>query len=111
LLGVPTANLFLPGSLATPAPAVYATSARLADGDPAEPWRKAVTSFCRNPTFDGSVLTMETHILDFSADIYGRSLEVRFLEDMRGEKHFPGIDELCEQLHADIERRRAMPGI
>ncbi len=109
LLGVPTANLFLPENLATPAPAVYATSARLADGDPGEPWRKAVTSFCKNPTFDGSVLTMETHLLDFSEDIYGRSLEVRFLEEMRGEKRFPGIAELCAQLHADIERRRAMP--
>ena len=109
LLGIPTANLAFGQGIATPAPAVYATSARLCDGGSGEPWHKSVTSFCKNPTFDGSALTMETHLLDFSADIYGRTLEVRFLGKMRGDRRFSSIDGLIAQLHADIGQRRAMP--
>ncbi len=108
VLGVPTANLDLPPGLAVPAPSVYATSARICGGGKDEPWRKSVTSFCKNPTFGGNALTMETHILDFSADIYGKTLEVRFLAQMRTEKRFSGIGELAAQLQADIRQRRAM---
>jgi riboflavin kinase/FMN adenylyltransferase len=108
VLGVPTANLDLPPGLAVPAPSVYATSARICGGGKDEPWRKSVTSFCKNPTFGGNALTMETHILDFSADIYGKPLEVRFIAQMRTEKRFSGIGELAAQLQADIRQRRAM---
>lgn len=110
LLGIPTANLDLPDSQAMPAPAVYATSARLLDGPegPGE-WLMSVTSFCKNPTFDGSHLTLETHIMDFSADIYGRQLEVRFLAELRKDRRFNGLDALIAQLHADMEERRSLP--
>lgn len=110
LLGIPTANLDLPDSQAMPAPAVYATSARLLDGpDGPEGWRMSVTSFCKNPTFDGSHLTLETHIMDFSGDIYGRQLEVRFLAELRKDRRFDGLDALIAQLHADMEERRGLP--
>ena len=110
LLGVPTANLDLGDAQAMPAPAVYATSARLLDGPEEERgWRMAVTSFCKNPTFDGTHLTLETHILDFHGDIYGRQLEVRFMAELRKEKRFNGLDALIEQLKADMAQRRTMP--
>lgn len=69
----------------------------------------AVTSFCRNPTFDGSGLTLETHLMDFSGDIYGRKLEVRFLAELRKDRRFDGLDALVAQLHDDMRRRRNLP--
>lgn len=110
LLGIPTANLDMPDAQAMPVPAVYATSARLLDGpDGPEAWRMSVTSFCKNPTFDGSHLTLETHIMDFSGDIYGRQLEVRFLAELRKDRKFNGLDALIAQLHADMDERRGLP--
>ena len=110
LLGVPTANLDLVDAQAMPAPAIYATSARLLDGAEEERgWRMAVTSFCKNPTFDGTHLTLETHILDFQGDIYGRQLEVLFMGELRKEKRFNGLDALIAQLKADMDQRRTMP--
>ena len=110
LLGVPTANLDLDDAQAMTAPAIYATSARLLDGPEEERfWRMAVTSFCKNPTFDGTHLTLETHILDFQGDIYGRQLEVRFMGELRKEKRFNGLDALIAQLKADMDQRRSMP--
>lgn len=110
LLGVPTANLDLDDAQAMPAPAIYATSARLLDGPEEERvWRMAVTSFCKNPTFDGTHLTLETHLLDFQADIYGRQLEVCFMGELRKEKRFNGLDALIVQLKADMDQRRNMP--
>ena len=110
LLGVPTANLDVDDAQAMPAPAAYATSARLLDGPEEERiWRMSVTSFCKNPTFDGTHLTLETHLLDFQDDIYGRQLEVRFMGELRKEKRFNGLDALIAQLKADMDQRRTMP--
>ena len=109
LLGIPTANLDVPHTQAMTAPAVYATSARLLDGEGAGVWHMSVTSFCKNPTFDGSVLTLETHIMDFSEDIYGRELEVKFLAKLRQDRRFDGLDALIAQLHADMDERRSLP--
>ena len=101
VLGVPTANLDIP-NVALPRPAVYATTIRLPDGR----LLPAVTSFGKNPTFHGEKLTLETHILDFSEDLYGKTLEVAFLTELRQEKKFAGPDELMAQLQQDILRRR-----
>lgn len=110
LLGVPTANLDVGDTQAMPVPAIYATSARLLDGPEEERgWRMSVTSFCKNPTFGGTHLTLETHILDFSGDIYGRQLEVRFVAELRKERRFNGLDALIAQLKADMEARRPLP--
>ena len=110
LLGIPTANLDVEDSQAMPTPAAFATSARLLDGPESErEWRMAVTSFCKNPTFEGTHLTLETHILDFSGDIYGRQLEVRFVSELRKEKRVNGLDALIAQLHADMAERRKLP--
>ena len=109
LLGIPTANLDVPHTQAMTAPAVYATSARLLDGAGAGEWHMSVTSFCKNPTFDGAALTLETHIMDFSCDIYGRELEVRFLARLRQDRRFDGLEALIAQLHADMAERRRLP--
>ena len=69
----------------------------------------SVTSFCKNPTFGGTVLTLETHVMDFSADLYGQELEVRFMAELRKDRRFSGLDALIAQLHADMEVRRTLP--
>lgn len=111
LLGVPTANLERVGVM-MPRPAVYASTARVVDGGKALP---AVTCFSRNPTFQAGAgmaaedeLILETHILDFSGDLYGCELEVAFVERVRDARKFQGPEELVAQLHADIEARRAL---
>lgn len=107
LLGVPTANLGHTGVM-LPRPAVYATTARLMDGGEALP---AVTCFSRNPTFqtgEEDEPTLETHILDFNGDLYGRELEVAFVKLIREARKFAGPEELVAQLRADIEERRDM---
>ena len=109
LLGIPTANLLPSDNQVMPPPAAYATSARLIDADGKKNWQKAVTSFSKNPTFNGTAMTIETHILDFDEDIYGHTLEVRFLSKLRSERRFESFQELKRQLHADIAQRREIP--
>ncbi len=109
LLGIPTANLDVPASMAMPVPAVYATSTRLWEGRKPGSWYMSVTSFGRNPTFEGAFLTLETHLMDFSADLYDRELEVCFLAELRKEHRFNGLEALIAQLHADMDARRKLP--
>lgn len=110
LLGFPTANVEVEG-LMMPRPAVYATSARLLTGG-SNADMPSVTSFGRNPTFQatggGAELTLETYLLDFSADIYGETLEISFLKTLRAERKFAGPEELVRQLRADVEERRKL---
>jgi riboflavin kinase / FMN adenylyltransferase len=117
-LGFPTANLILPaGSL--PPPGVYfARAARLelpglgerAMVVPAEKpsFLPAVVNIGRRPTFGAEgKLIMETHILDFEGDLYGRHIEVEILERHRDECRFSGTEALIAQIRRDVEARRA----
>jgi riboflavin kinase/FMN adenylyltransferase len=49
---------------------------------------------------------VETHLIDFDADLYGQTLRVAFVERMRGEKRFESSDALVEQMHRDVARAR-----
>jgi riboflavin kinase / FMN adenylyltransferase len=53
------------------------------------------------PTFDGTEQTIEVHLFDFDQDLYGNTIQVHFIERIRNEKQFSGVDELTEQLKAD----------
>jgi riboflavin kinase/FMN adenylyltransferase len=96
-LGFPTANLKLDDSLILPLRGVYSGVARVRQGE-----YKAVISIGRRPTvgeFENDLV--EVHILDFSDDIYGETLDVLFLDRLREEKKFSSLDELKEQIKAD----------
>ena len=97
-LGFPTANLDLSG-LALPPHGVYAVHAE-ADGRR----YRSVLNIGLRPTLDRPEpqLRVEAHLIDFTDDLYGRELEVTFLEKLRDEKKFASLGELREQIARDI---------
>jgi riboflavin kinase/FMN adenylyltransferase len=100
LLGFPTANLKLIDEL-TPKPGVYATEV-FVDGQRHE----GATNIGYSPTFKNGTFSVETHILDFSGDIYGKFIQVRFIQRLRDEKAFSGPDQLSAQIRKDAEQAR-----
>jgi riboflavin kinase / FMN adenylyltransferase len=94
-LGFPTANFVPDDRLAIPGHGVYAA---FADGVPA-----AVNVGVR-PTFEsGRGVLVETYLIDREEDLYGRTLRVAFVERLRGERRFPGAEELVAQMRRDVE--------
>jgi riboflavin kinase/FMN adenylyltransferase len=81
-----------------PPAGVYATRARL--GVERFP---AVTSVGRNPTFGGGQLTVETHLLDFSRDLYEQELRIDFVERLRDERRFATPSDLIRQIEHDVQ--------
>ena len=69
--------------------------------------RPGVASLGTRPTVNGVETLLETYLLDFSGDLYGRSIEVEFLAWQRGEEHFDSLDALREQIAADVAAARA----
>ncbi|MCA0427853.1 MAG: bifunctional riboflavin kinase/FAD synthetase [Bacteroidetes bacterium] len=55
----------------------------------------------KNPTFPEKGRSMEVHIFDFTEDIYNQSIRVSFVDKLREEKKFSGIEELQSQLNRD----------
>ena len=100
-IGFPTANL-RPGDLIVPAKGVYV--ARIVIEGVLHP---AVVNVGVNPTFGGEALGIETHVLDFSGDLYGRDVEVRFCRRVREEMTFPSVDDLVERIRGDVSVARA----
>ena len=104
-VGIPTANVAVPGGRLVPANGVYAGTAS-ADG---QQWR-AVTNVGLRPTFEGKTRTVEVHLLDADegTDLYGHDLTVTFEHRLRDEQRFDGIDALVDQIHADIATARTL---
>ncbi len=94
----PTLNL-KPEQELLPAQGVYVTRTRI-DGE--EKTRRSVTNIGMRPTFNGSGVTVETHLLNFSEEIAPRRIEVHFWKRLRSEKKFNGPDELRAQIGKDI---------
>ncbi len=98
-LGFPTANLH-PQNRVIPRGGVYVT-ATLID----EQWRRSVTNIGTRPTFETAAETsVETFIMDWSGDLYGDVVRVRFLHRLRDEKKFNSVDELKSQIEHDVAR-------
>ncbi|MDZ7693398.1 MAG: bifunctional riboflavin kinase/FAD synthetase [Balneolaceae bacterium] len=100
-IGYPTANLKPehPNKI-IPKDGVYAVKVRV-DNE----WYKGMMNIGTRPTFeDKEKRALEVHIFDFDQEIYGKAVQVRFVERIRDEKKFDGIKELKAQLEADKER-------
>ncbi len=106
-LGFPTANLRIPDEIQLPADGIYAGWFERADGTV----HPTAMSLGHRPTFyerpEGAPL-LECNLLDFSGDLYGEAVRVRFVERLRGEIKFDGIDPLIAQMAADVEQTRAL---
>ena len=87
---------------ALPADGAYAVRILCPDG---KEW-SGVANVGDNPTFGGDPLRIEAHLLDFSGDLYGLRLVVRFIERLRGEEKFPSAEALVQQIKKDEERAR-----
>jgi riboflavin kinase/FMN adenylyltransferase len=106
-LGFPTANLAPDSEGYVPADGVYA--ARVLVGDTTYP---AAVSVGHNPTFEGvPEKQVEAHLLDVSMDLYGQELTVMFVDWVRGNVAFEGIDALIEHIRADVVRTREVLGL
>ncbi|MBK8904644.1 MAG: bifunctional riboflavin kinase/FAD synthetase [Anaerolineaceae bacterium] len=102
-IGFPTANVdFWPEQL-LPANGVYATYAWL-DNER----HLAATNVGVRPTVNGHAVTVEAHLLDFDADIYGRTLRLEFIDRVRPEMKFAGLDALKAQIAADVDQVRQL---
>jgi len=106
-LGFPTANLAPHSEGFVPADGVYA--ARVLVGDELYP---AAVSVGNNPTFDGvPAKQVEAHLLDVSMDLYDREVTVYFVDWVRGNVRFEGLDALIEHIRADVVRTREILGL
>ncbi len=102
-IGFATANLDIWDEQMLPANGVYAGWARVGDEV-----LMAVANVGRRPTFEGQIVRLEAHLLDFDRSIYGERLELAFVERLRDEQRFDGIDALVAQIHRDAEQGRAL---
>jgi riboflavin kinase / FMN adenylyltransferase len=98
-IGFPTANLQTDNELVPP-DGVYATTMAV-DGVV----HAGLTNIGMRPTFGETVRTIETHLLKFDGDLYGKRVRLAFVQRLRDERRFEDVDALRAQIEAD--RRRA----
>jgi riboflavin kinase/FMN adenylyltransferase len=91
-LGYPTANLDLTEEIVIPGKGVYAT---LTDGRP------SMTNVGNKPTFGEESQSIETHILDYDNDLYGKILKLEFIHKIRDIEKFPNLEALIQELGRD----------
>lgn len=110
-IGFPTANI-APATTrhALPAKGVYAVRVglRRAQG---MVWHAGVANLGRRPTFDGGRLLLEAHLFNVTLDLYGQRLDVVFLERIRDEMTFDGIEALKAQIGRDCLEARRINGL
>ena len=102
-LGFPTANLLTSANAAIPADGIYAAWVTRDRDRVAYP---AAVSVGTNPTFSGKERRVESFILDFTGDIYGERIAVDFVERLREQRTYSGVEPLVAQIHDDVAQAR-----
>jgi riboflavin kinase / FMN adenylyltransferase len=102
-LGYATANL----RLERRRPALEGIFAVRVSGAGLEGW-PGVASLGTRPTVNGVEPLLEAHLFDYEGDLYGREIEVQFVEKLRDEEKFDTLDALVEQMHRDAATARGM---
>jgi riboflavin kinase/FMN adenylyltransferase len=101
-MGTPTVNQLLPEGGIALRRGVYVTES-LVNGE----WLRSVTNVGVRPTVnDGGGVNCETYLLNFSGDLYGRQMTVKFLKFIRDEQKFEDTDALWRQIRADVQLAR-----
>jgi riboflavin kinase/FMN adenylyltransferase len=100
-IGIPTANVEIPAGKAIPANGVYACWAWV-DGEK----HRAVVNIGVRPTFTGGEVLprVEAHLLEYAADLYGKTVTLEFVERLRSEQKFTSVEALIAQIQADIQK-------
>lgn len=97
-LGFPTANISTKSYLVFPKKGVYITKVKIEGCI-----YSSLTNIGNNPTFgDNDDISIETFILDFDKDIYGKEIEVFFIKKIRNEKKFSTVEELVAEMKKDL---------
>lgn len=126
-IGVPTANLQVDENRLWPLDGVYATRTTVLTTDLEENKQPtaakkqtfdSVTNLGTRPTVNGTEHRFETHLLDFpptnghglleSDNLYGKTLAVEFIDRLRGEQRFDGLEALTNQIQQDIQQARTV---
>ena len=100
-LGYPTANLETSPRLLLPGQGIYAGRARV-EGE----WHIAAIDVGTNPTFGVDPLHVESFLLDFDGDIWGKPMSVEFWARLRDEERFDSTEALVEQMDRDVALTR-----
>jgi len=100
-LGYPTANIRL-GRRVSPLAGIFAVRVQ---GVAEQPW-PGVASLGLRPTVDGREMLLEANLFDFSGDLYGRHLDIAFVQKLRDEEKFADLAALTAQMHRDAAAAR-----
>jgi riboflavin kinase / FMN adenylyltransferase len=103
-LGYPTANI-KPDKKLCPPDGVYAVFCKFSDHV-----YPSVMNIGMNPTFHDRKTSFEVHVLDFSEELYGSTIQLFFIERLRSEQTFGTVDELKSQIAKDVEKARFILG-
>ena len=106
-LGFPTMNIEVDSAKILPPNGVYITETYLQDGSR----YPSITNIGNNITFGYVATRVETHIYNFSGQIYGQEAKVTFKEHVRGEVKFSCVEELIGQIDRDLERMKDYFGV
>jgi len=103
VLGFPTANLDIRPQQALPGNGIYATIAQI-DGKKFP----SATNIGIRPTFGEGEKTVETHLLNYKGDLYGKDMRLEFVQKLRDEQRFPSSEELKAQIEKDVRAVKAI---
>ena len=101
VLGFPTANIDIPEERLAPGDGVYAAWASVGGER-----RMAATNVGVKPTFGDNKRNIESYLLDFDGDLYGKELTLEFVGRLRDELRFDSAEALVAQMHVDVEQAR-----
>ena len=105
-LGYPTANLRL-GRRVAPVGGIFAVRVH----GIGTMVRAGVASLGVRPTVNGKEPLLEAHVFDFDGDLYGRRIEVEFVQKLRDEEKFADLDAMVRQIDDDAARARHILGV
>jgi riboflavin kinase/FMN adenylyltransferase len=103
VLGFPTANLDIKPQQALPGNGIYATIAQV-DGKQLP----SATNIGIRPTFGEGERMVETHLLNYQGNLYGKEIRVEFVQKLRDEQRFPSSEELKAQIEKDVREVEAI---
>ena len=102
-LGFPTTNLEIDPKQALPADGVYATRAHIDNKV-----YQSMTYIGQRPTFGENIRTVETYVLNYDGNLYGRELKIDIVERLRDDRRFDTVEELKKQIAEDVKQGKAI---